>query len=178
MKESMLENKSQMLHYSIYGAILLGAFWVFKYLLGILSNDFAVLNFINSFLSIGTPIILFIYLLRYNSRYVDNKMSLGHGIQFSILMFFFASILEAVIVFIHVNWIDQAFISNLYSSLVDIARSLNLSETITAQLAEQPLPTSFSYVVSNVIMADVFIGLILSLLIVPIVRRLKPNNIA
>ena len=93
-------------------------------------------------------------------------------------MFFFASVMEAVVAFIHVNWIDPVFISNLYNSLVDIALSINLSEALTAQLAEQPLPSTFYYVLSNIIMADVFIGFILSLLIVPVVRRFKPNNVA
>lgn len=179
MKESMEDNRSQLLNYSIYASLFLGIFWVVKYLLANIGGENAVLNFLSSLLSFGTPVILFYFLTRYNSRYLDDKISFGQGIQFSILLFFFASIWEAVVVFIHVNWIDPAYIANLYSSLVEIARSINLSEALTAQLAEQPLPSSFNYVVSNIILGDVFIGLLLSLLIVPIVRYLvtkKENN--
>ena len=89
-------------------------------------------------------------------------------------MFFFASILEAVVVFIHVNWIDPVFISNFYKSIIVIAESLNLNEALTAQLADQPLPSAFSYVFNNIILGDVFIGLLLSLIIVPLARRIKP----
>ena len=135
----MEENKNQLFNYATYAAFFLGFFWVFKYLLTILGKDIAVLNFINNLLSLGTPLILFYFLVRYNSSVLDNKMSYWHGVQFSILLFFFASIMEAIIVFIHVKWIDHAFISNLYNSLIEIAQTLNISQALTTQLMEQPL---------------------------------------
>lgn len=176
MKESMEDNKSQLLNYSIYASLFLGIFWIIKYLLA----NFANLQFLNSFLSIGTPIVLYYFLTRYNKIFTDNKISFGHGVQFSILLFFFASIWESVVVFIHVNWVDPAHIANLYNNLVEVAQSINLSEALTTQLINQPLPTAFSFVFSNVILADVFIGLLLSLLIVPLVRYLvtrKEDNL-
>src|SRR5690554_4238850 len=118
MKESMENNKSQLLNYSIYASLFLGIFWIIKYLLA----NFANLQFLNSFLSIGTPLVLYYFLTRYNNRFLDNKISFGHGVQFSILLFFFASIWESVVVFIHVNWVDPAHIANLYSNLVEVAQ--------------------------------------------------------
>lgn len=174
MNESIVENKNQLFYYSIYASLILGVYWVIKYLIIILGKDFAITGFLGNMLSIGTPIILLYFLVRYNKRHADNTMSFGHGIQFSILMFFFASILEAVVVFIHVNWIDPVFISNFYKSIIAIAESLNLNEVLTAQLADQPLPSAFSYVFNNIILGDVFIGLLLSLIIVPLARRIKP----
>ncbi|MDD2299912.1 MAG: DUF4199 domain-containing protein [Fermentimonas sp.] len=172
----MEENKNHLFNYATYAAFFLGFFWVFKYLLVILGKDLAILGFLNNLLSIGTPLILFYFLVRYNSGFLENKMSFWHGVQFSIVLFFFASILESVVVFIHVKWIDPAFISNLYSSLIEIAQAMELSPALTAQLMEQPLPNSFSYVFSNVILADVFIGLLLSLFIVPLSRHIKTKQ--
>ena len=176
MNESIVENKNQLFYYSLYASLILGVYWVVKYLIIILGKDYAVTSIIGNLLTIGTPIILLYFLVQYNLRYNNNEMSFGHGIQFSILMFFFASILEAIVVFIHVNWIDPVFISNFYNSLVTIAESLSLNQALTAQLAEQPLPSSFSYVFNNIILGDVFIGLLLSLLIVPIARRITPQK--
>lgn len=174
MNESIVDNKNQLFYYSIYASLILGVYWVIKYLIVILGKDFAVTGLIGNMLSIGTPIILLYFLVKYNQRHAENKMSFAHGIQFAILMFFFASILEAVVVFIHVNWIDPVFISNFYKSIIAVAESLNLNETLTTQLAEQPLPSSFSYVFNNIILGDVFIGLLLSLVVVPLARRIKP----
>lgn len=172
----MEENKSHLINYATYAAVFLGIFWVFKYLLVILGSNFAALNILGNLLSIGTPIMLFYFLVKYNSLLFENKMGYWQGVQFSMLLFFFASIIEAVIVFIHIKWLDSGFISNIYSSMVEIAQTLGISQALTAQLMEQPLPSSFSYVFNNVIMADVFLGFILSLIIVPLSRYFKPKQ--
>lgn len=172
----MGENKNYLFNYATYAAIFLGVFWVLKYLLLIMGKDIAAFIYLGNLLSIGTPLILFYFLVKYNSTILENEMGFWHGVQFSIILFFFASILESVIVFIHVKWIDPAFISRLYNSLIEIAQTLKINKALTAQLMEQPLPSSFTYVFNNVIMADVFAGLILSLLIVPMARNFKPRH--
>jgi hypothetical protein len=173
MKETIVEDKNQLFYYSLYASLILGVYWVIKYLIIILGKDYAITSLIANFLSIGTPLILMYFLVIYSKWYNENEMSFLHGIQFSILMFFFASIIEAIAVFIHVNWIDTMFISNFYSSIVELAESLKLSPALTEQLAEQQLPSSFSYVLNNIILGDVFIGLLLSLIIVPLARTVS-----
>lgn len=172
----MEENRSYLINYAMSAGIILGVFWILKYIFVIIVGDNFLLNLIANMLAFGTPILLFIFLAKYNSELVNNRMSYWHGVQFSILLFFFASIPESLIVLIHVKWIDPGFISNLYSNLIEIAQSLNISETLTTQLSEQPPPTTFYYIFSNVIMADVFLGLLLSLFIVPMARHFKPTR--
>ncbi len=172
----MKEDKSQLLNYAMYAGIFLGLFWVFKYLFVIIGMRYPALNFLGSLLSIGTPVLLFIFLVKYNHGLLEGKMGYWHGVQFSILLFFFASILEAVIVFVHVKWIDPAFISNLFDSMIEMAQTINMNKLLVTQLSEQPLPTPFSYIFNNVIMLDVFLGLLLSLFIVPLSTRYKPQH--
>lgn len=169
----MKENKSHLINYTTHTSVILGVFWILKYLLVVLGGNNTALNLLGNLLSFGTPLILFYFLVRYNSEILKNKMRYWHGVQFSILLFFFASILEAMIVFIHVRWLDPTFISSLYNSLIVLAQTLNISQALTTQLMEQPLPSSFSYVFNNVILADVFLGLILSLFIVPLAKKFK-----
>lgn len=169
----MKENKSHLINYATHTSVILGVFWILKYLLVVLGGNNTALNLLGNLLSFGTPLILFYFLVRYNSEVLKNKMRYWHGVQFSILLFFFASILEAMIVFIHVRWLDPTFISSLYNSLIELAQTLNISQALTTQLMEQPLPSSFSYVFNNVILADVFLGLILSLFIVPLAKHFK-----
>lgn len=169
----MKENKSHLINYTTHTSVILGVFWILKYLLVVLGGNNTALNLLGNLLSFGTPLILFYFLVRYNSEILKNKMRYWHGVQFSILLFFFASILEAMIVFIHVRWLDPTFISSLYNSLIELAQTLNISQALTTQLMEQPLPSSFSYVFNNVILADVFLGLILSLFIVPLAKHFK-----
>ncbi|MEN6324413.1 MAG: DUF4199 domain-containing protein [Proteiniphilum sp.] len=172
----MKEDKSQLLSYAMYAGIFLGLFWVFKYLFVLIGIAYPALNFLGTLLSIGTPILLFIFLVKYNQGVLAGEMRFWHGVQFSILLFFFASILESMVVFIHVQWIDPAFISNLFESMVEMAKTININETLVSRISEQPLPSPFDYVFSNVIMADVFLGLLLSLFIVPLSMRYKPKQ--
>lgn len=174
--ESKKENKSHLLEYTMHAGILLGLFWVFKYLFVIIGSKYPGMNIIGSILSIGTPILLYHLLIKYNTGWMDNKMRFGQGVQFTILLFFFASILESLVVYIHIQWIDPTYIANLYDNMIEIAQSLEVGKALATQIAEQPLPDPFSYIFSNVIMADVFIGLLLSLLIVPLALRFKNDK--
>lgn len=164
------------MNYAMYSGIFLGLFWVFKYLFVVVGMSYPALNFLGTLLGIGTPVLLFYFLVKYNHEFLEGKMSFWHGVQFSILLFFFASILESMVVFIHVQWIDPTFISNLFESMVEMAETINISETLVTRISEQPLPSPFDYIFSNVIMADIFLGLFLSLFIVPLSLRYKPKQ--
>ncbi|MBF6629252.1 MAG: DUF4199 domain-containing protein [Proteiniphilum sp.] len=172
----MKENKSQLLNYAMYSGLFLGFFWVVKYLFVIIGTNIPSLNFVGSVLSIATPLLLFYFLVKYNTGLVESKMRYWHGVQFSIMLFFYASILESLIVFIHVKWIDPAFISNLYGRMIEMAESMEITKALVTQLTEQSVPTPFTYIFNSVIMADVFWGLILSLIIVPVAIRYKPKQ--
>jgi glucose-6-phosphate-specific signal transduction histidine kinase len=147
-----------------------------KYLFVIIGTNIPSLNFVGSVLSIATPLLLFYFLVKYNTGLVESKMRYWHGVQFSIMLFFYASILESLIVFIHVKWIDPAFISNLYGRMIEMAESMEITKALVTQLTEQSVPTPFTYIFNSVIMADVFWGLILSLIIVPVAIRYKPKQ--
>ncbi len=173
--ESKEENKGYLLEYTMQAGILLGLFWVFKYLFVILGGKYPGMNVIGTTLSIGTPVLLYYLLVRYNAGWMNREMRFGQGVQFTILLFFFASVLEALVVYIHIRWIDPAYLAHLYDSMIELAEALGASTAIVTKLAEQPLPDPFTYIFSNVIMADVFIGLLLSLLIVPLALRFTPR---
>jgi hypothetical protein len=167
------EDKTHLLNYAMYAGIFLGGFWVLKYFLIIAGFDNPMLRGLNSILSVVTPVLLFYYLKNYNEKFLHHTMRFWHGVQFSIILFLFASILEALIVLIHVKWIDPMFISMMYETVVEMAKTFGFGSTITNQLAEQGNPSPFFYVFNNVIMSNVFIGFILSLIIVPIVQRFR-----
>ena len=174
----MESNKNQILNYAMQAGLVLGVFWVFKYLFVITGELHPLISFIGTILSIGTPLLLFYFLVKYNREGADGGMSFGQGIQFSILLFFFASLLESLVVLLHVKWIDPLFIGGIYDAMIEMASQLSIGKDLAAQLADQPLPGAVTYVFSNVIMADVFLGVILSLIIVPMVMRFKRKETA
>jgi len=176
--KSMESNNNQILHYAMQAGLALGIFWVFKYLFVIFGELHPLLSFTGTILGIGTPLLLFYFLVKYNREGANGEMRFGQGIQFSILLFFFASLLESLVVLLHVKWIDPLFIGSIYDAMMEMASRLSIGKELAAQLAEQPLPGAVAYVFSNVIMADVFLGLILSLFIVPAAMRFKRKETA
>lgn len=62
--------------------------------------------------------------------------------------------------------------------MMEMASQFSIGKELAAQLADQPLPGAVTYVFSNVIMADVFLGLILSLIIVPAAMHYKRKETA
>src|SRR5690554_2402134 len=113
----MQEDKSKLVNYAMNGGLFLGLFWVVKYLMVMGGGQSSALNVISSLLSFGTPLLLVYFLVTYKVKLPNNEMGFWHGVQFTILLFFFASILEAVIVFIHITWIDTTYIGKLYSEM-------------------------------------------------------------
>ena len=157
----------------MHAGIFLGVFWALRYLLVIFGADNLMLRVLNSLLSIGTPLLLFYFLKNYKENFLDNRIGLWHGIQFSILLFFFGSILEGLIALVHVVWIDPNFIVMRHDATIAMAESMNLGTNLTSQLAEQPVPTPFMFVFQSVLITNILIGFLLSLIIVPIIRRFK-----
>ncbi len=172
----MKEDKSQLMSYAMYAGLYLGVFWVIKHFITTAMGHFSGLNVLASFLSVGTPLILYFFLTKYKTKITGNAMGFWHGVQFGIMLFFFASILEAMAVFIHVTWIDTAYIPDLYQNMLETAKTFNFNDSLLSALEDSPTPSVANYIFSNVIMADVFLGFILSLLIVPIVIRYTPVN--
>ncbi|MDD3788641.1 MAG: DUF4199 domain-containing protein [Petrimonas sp.] len=171
----MQEDKSQLINFAMTGGFVLGGFWILKYLFVIGSVAYPFLNYVQSFLSIGTPILLFYFLVKYKNNIVKTEISFWHGVQFGIMLFFFASLLEAVIVIVHVIWIDPAFIANTYDNMLKMAESLPIDKKMLQMAKDQPLPTPFAYTF-NMVMGNVLIGIILSLLIVPLATRFQVRN--
>ena len=83
----MKEDKSQLLNYAMYAGVYLGLFWVFKYFFVVTGLIYPALNFLGTLLSIGTPVLLFIFLLKYSQELQNGKMGFWHGVKFSILQF-------------------------------------------------------------------------------------------
>ena len=176
MNQNHIENKTHLLQYAMHAGIFLGGFWVLSYLLIIIGHDNLILMSLRSVLRIGTPLLLFYFLRNYNEKFLKNTMRFWSGVQFSMILFFFGSILEAFIVLIHVKWIDPNFITTMYEVAMQTVQTLNFGTRINSQIVEQAQqapPTPFLYVFRTVFIFNALVGFLLSLIIVPIAQRFK-----
>lgn len=168
----MQEDKSRLMPFAMHFGYVLGGFWVLKYLFIIFSTQLPALAFAETFLRVGTPFILFYALVKYKAQLSDRKISYWHGIQFAIMLFLFASILEAAIIIVHTIWIDPEYIARTFDRMITMIQSLGMDEKLVEQLTAQNSLSPFAYTF-NAAMSNVLIGLFLALFIVPIARNFQ-----
>ena len=102
----------------LYGAYL-GVFWIVGavfFPLG-LTNPFLFLLFIG-FVLCG-PFIAYRYVRTYRNVVCYGSISFSHAWVFTVLMYMFAALLAAVAHYIYFRFIDQGYIINTYSRLVE-----------------------------------------------------------
>lgn len=173
----MQNNNNKLISSAMQSGIYLGLFWAIKYIFVAASSNASMLQFMQPVLAAFTPVLLLQFLIRYRVFVLDNVMSFWHGMQFTIMLFFFASLFESLVAFIHITWVDPQFVGTMYADMVEALRVLNISDSMVSNFESQPIPGAFGYIVNHIILSDVFIGIILSLFVVPISKMIKPRNI-
>lgn len=168
----MQNEKDNMISYAMQAGLGLGGFWIFKYLFVIGGSQYPTLNFVNSFLSFFTPLMLLFYLISFKNLSADNKLKYWSGVKLGVILFFFASIIESVAVIIHVVWVDPSYISMVNQQTVELAQSLGFTDSMMDELKKQssfsPLVYAFRQLMSNV-----FFGFISSLILTPVASRIN-----
>ena len=168
----MQENKNSIFSFAMQAGFGLGGFWIFKYLFVIGTTKYPALEFANGFLLFFTPVLLLFYLIQYKNSKPENTLKYWEGVKFGIILFFFASIIESVIIFIHVTRIDLSYISRVTQQTIDMAEALNFSDSMMEELKNQSSLSPFTYIFRN-IMSNIFIGFILSLMLSPVASRIN-----
>ena len=168
----MEKEKNSMISFAMQAGFGLGGFWVFKYLFVIGATSYPALGFVNSFLIFLTPLLLLFYLIQYKNISPDKKLNYWNGVKLSIVLFFFASIIESVIVIAHVVWIDPGYISIINQQTIELAQSLNLNESMMDELKRQSSLSPYIYAFRH-LMSNVFIGFILSLFLSPFASKIN-----
>ena len=170
----MKKNKNNVISFAMQAGFGLGGFWVFKYLFIMGATKYPALEFVNGFLIFFTPLLLLFYLIQYKNLKPDSTLKYWEGVRFGITLFFFASVIESVMVFIHVTTIDPSYISRVTEQTIEMAQALDFNDSMMDELKRQ---SSFSPVIYifRQIMSNVFIGFILSLILSPVASRININ---
>lgn len=160
----MDNNKNSILASAAHFALFLGLYWVFRYLFVIGSDYSELCKYIFSITGIGTPLILYIILCRYRNTEFGGDISYGQCIKFTIPLCFFASLIESVVVALHVIIINPSIMEIQQQEAINFYEKMNLFPTsidFAKNMIIGPLPYIFSYIFGNIIIG-LFLSLILS----------------
>ena len=173
----MLEDKSKIIPYTMRYGLILGVFWILKYAMKMGYETYPILAVISSLLSILTPLLILFFLVKYRLEAVGGTISFWHGLQFVIMLCFFASLLEMIIIVIHVRWIDPNFLSRLFVKMEDMLKSIHLENTTWAREGLKEVPTPFQYGFTTM-MQNILMGVLMALILVPISQHINIKNIS
>lgn len=165
-----------MLKYAMNYGIILGFFWLIKYIFLISSVFFVHFEYVFNLLSIGTLLLYYVLIVRYREKGLGGYISYAQCIIFSIFLFLFAGVIEAVIIYVHVAIIDTSYIANQERTMMELAeeffKHMGLATTSIKAVKGQPIPSNAFYV-ANTIFVNALIGFCLSLVYGIFVRRKK-----
>ena len=99
-----------MLKYAMNYGVILGSFWIFKYVFLIASDLSDHFSYIYNLLAVGTLLLYYVLLRRYRDNALGGKINYIQCISFSMLLFLFSALIEAVIIYIHYRFIDPKYI--------------------------------------------------------------------
>lgn len=173
---SLTQLNAYAMHYGLY----LGAFWVFRYLflivagLGV-SDRFKFLFFL---MNIGTVLIMYISYNKYKASDSEKPKSSILCVLFMIMLCFYASFLEGLMMYVHFEFINPAYFAELSS--ITINASENISKTImtendfaqSKEIMDAINSSKITYIIIE-FFRNIFLGLFLGIMLNFIVKIKK-----
>jgi hypothetical protein len=177
-KIKLKKTAKTLLQFSMQYGVVLGIFWFLKYIFFIAFDLFDHLWYVYYSLNIGTLLIYYVLINRYRDKALDGGMGYLRCIIFSTLLFFFASLIESIIIYIHVAIINPGFLAKqgpagiaVLEELIKIFRS---SQSINVAKPLK-LASNAEYIINNIYVSTLY-GFILSLIYGIFVTRKAPKQ--
>lgn len=157
-------------------ALPLGLFWVFRYLFAIGGDYNDVFTYLYRLLSIGTPIIYYIILVKYKEKELGGRIQYGECLIFSLLLFIFASIPECAIMCFHLYVLNPQIVANQNNLILSIFEKMNVSSIQYDQMSSFLSSYGGIYYTACTAFANFIVGFFLSLILGYFVSRNNPEK--
>lgn len=156
-----------------YGLIL-GGYIAFFYCLQLLFGTNTVANLLNMAGFIGTPFLCYHLVKRYRDKGCNGFINFAQAWSFGVWLFLFAGLIMAVVYFVHLQWIDPNYMSNVFNQMLETLDKMNYDQKLMDTFAETPIPTPIQIVVAYLFLYIIG-GSLLFLLVAGFVVKKDPN---
>ncbi|MDR2534078.1 MAG: DUF4199 domain-containing protein [Tannerellaceae bacterium] len=153
--------KDLLLKSAMFYGLLLGAFWIVKYMFFIIGTFYPILDSVSVILAPLTVVLAYLFTKVYKVI-LGGRIGFGQAWKFGVLLFFFASLLESLPQYVFYRYIaTPEYMSALVeqaSALVDSMKlGAQMKSEITSQLASMtPIRLTFQGIATNVIYGILF----------------------
>lgn len=182
--QSIKETFSVICRYAMYYGALLGLFWVFRYTFQIIGGAGVSDRFLFLFylLNIGTLLLIYMFYNKFRYADPDNPRGLLECLVFSVMMCFFASFLEGVLMYAHFQFIDPAYFSHMIEPVMRSLDSMSKPGMVSdadfeqsKQLTAVIFSSKITYIIIEFI-KNILLGLFMGLLLHFLVNNMKKKT--
>lgn len=170
------EQGTSLLKYAMHYGMILGFFWMFKYLF-LIGAGFSdhVFIYVYYLLNVGTFLLLYIFTIKYRNSDPGSPKGMLSCVLFVTLICFFASFFESAIIYAHYKFIDPSYFIKLTIPAMNMIDKLpnppEQKEILRNIFSSQPIYIIMEFIKNTVL------GLILGLLMGLLVNNTKnPYN--
>lgn len=177
----MTDERNKPSHFAMEYGLILGAYFILKFAVTVLSSKVIILSILSWILLIGIPFVIYWMLRRYRDRQNDGYIEFGRAWSLGLLLIFFASLPEALAQFAYFQYINPSYIheqitqiSTALDSLGDMKENPALTDLISKYketAAPAPIQMAFQGIFNNL-----FFGSLITLAVAAIVKRSKPAD--
>jgi hypothetical protein len=175
---SLFHNKS--IYYAMEYGLVLAFYFIIKFACTYLSLQYPFLNVIALFLNFAIPFLLFWMVRKFREEHNGGRMLFSEGWSLSLLIIAFASLPEALIMYVFYQFIDPEYISNIVNQSSDMLSTLeqnNPNQYISQfndMFKKQDIPSASQMAIQG-IFNNIFFGSIVSIIVAFFVKKDNEN---
>lgn len=166
----MEENRSLLLKSAMHYGLILGIYWVVKYLFLVFSISVPALSIIYIVCTIAVPFIAYVLTKRYRND-VGGSISFFHAWRFGTMMYFFAALLVALEHYLYFQFVSPDFFAQAMTQLSGFLKESQFSTEVVEAVGKVNL--SPIHMAIQGIFNNIFYGIVLS---IPVAAFLCSNN--
>lgn len=158
-------------HAMVYG-LEMGIFFGLNFILSAKAQDSAWLNILSWLLTIYIIYGVFRSAFNYRMTECDGEITFGQSFKYIMYLFFFASIVAALIRIVYLKWFDTEFLSRMLTQSRLVLQQFRLSASDLATTEDsimsllRPVRFSLYYIIYDMLM-----GLLTALILSPLVKK-------
>lgn len=167
------EKDTSPIKYAMHYGLYLGIFWAIKYLVYVAAFTYWIhFLYLYYMMNVGTFLLIYVFYIKYINTDVSKFNNKLRGFLFVVLLCFFASFIEAGMVYFHFQVLDPSYYaSKIEPIIVNVIESFPYPPAIKAS-ALSTASNSFVYVMST-FFGNIVLGTIIG---IPMALLVKKNK--
>lgn len=159
--------------------VYLSILWTISFACSLIGINGGVMGLIGTALALASPLYAYVRLRKFRDYARDGVISFSRAMVYYVFIFFNASIIFALVQYVYLAFIDKGYLLNAYGAFMSTPEAnnmLNAYGMTQQQVLDALSQTSPMIWALNVMSVNVIIGLLLSIPMALIAKKLKVEN--